>query len=396
MPDFNQQEIGSLVKELRDTIESKKAETSDSKEKIAKIDEKLNAQEDANQKLVAEINERKANEFKAEEKYKDLERQVYMMPNSLSKDQKSEEMKVFEHFITTGQKEIIQAGAETKYLRTDVDTQGGYLAPVEYVKEILKNITEISPIRSVARVRSAAGKASEMPIRTTLVSGNWVGQGETDTRSNSTYGLKYMPMHKIQVTVPVTIEELQDADFDITTEINADVAEKFSQIEGTAFVNGTGSDEPIGFMYASGIASINSGLAAAFTMDNIIELSGELKTGYNPMYGFNRTTRAYIQQFKGNDQYFWQAGNLAAGVPNTINGYTYLEIPDMDNVGANNFPVVFADFMRGYLIGDRMGMSVIRDDYSRKRESIVEFTFLKRTTGKPVLDEAFVKLKCSL
>lgn len=396
MSDFNQEEIQSLVQELRATVENKNAESAESKEKIAKIEKKLNAQEDSNQKLVAEINERKANELKIEEKYKDLERQLYMMPNTLSDKQKSQEMKSFENFIKTGQMKYAEEGTEKKYLRTDVDVDGGYLAPIEYVKEILKNITEISPIRSVAKVRTAAGKASEMPIRTTLVSGNWVGQGETDTLSNSKYGLKYMPLHKIQVTVPVTVEELQDAAFDIATEINADAVEKFNQIEGTAFVNGTGTGQPLGFMADSNIASINSGAAASFTMDNIIELSGELKTGYNPMYGFNRKTRAYIQKFKGQDQYFWQAGNMAAGVPNTLNGYPYIEIPDMEDVGVNAFPVIFADFMRGYLIGDRMAMNVIRDDYSRKREGIVEFTFLKRLSGQPVLSEAFVTLKCSI
>jgi len=38
-------------------------------------------------------------------------------------------------------------------------------------------------------------------------------------------------------------------------------------------------------------------------------------------------------------------------------------------------------------------MTIIRDEYSRKREGIVEFTFYKRFAGLVTLPEAFKKLK---
>jgi HK97 family phage major capsid protein len=67
----------------------------------------------------------------------------------------------------------------------------------------------------------------------------------------------------------------------------------------------------------------------------------------------------------------------------------------MPDIAANAFPVIFADFRRGYIIGDRLGMTMLRDPYSKKREGKVEFTFTKRFAGGVVLAEAFKKLKVS-
>jgi HK97 family phage major capsid protein len=67
----------------------------------------------------------------------------------------------------------------------------------------------------------------------------------------------------------------------------------------------------------------------------------------------------------------------------------------MADIGAGNYPVVFADFARGYAAGNGMDMRVIRDEVSRKREGIVEYTFMRRVAGLVKLPEAFAKLKIS-
>ena len=41
-------------------------------------------------------------------------------------------------------------------------------------------------------------------------------------------------------------------------------------------------------------------------------------------------------------------------------------------------------------------MRVIRDEVSRKREGIVEYTFMRRAAGLVKLPEAFAKLKISV
>lgn len=382
-----QDELNRLVEETRQLVESKNFNDSEVKEKLDKMEGKFDSQEKQNQELTKKL-------IQSDDNIKSLERQLYLMPNF--KGNENEKWKqILNKFMQVGEKGLTIE--EKDYLRTDVDTDGGYLVVPEYLKEIIKKITEISPIRTVARVRTTNTKTTRIPVRTALVTSSWVGEGEEDTTSISKYGLEEMPIDKLQVTVPITIEELQDAAFNMENEINQDVAEEFARAEGLAFVKGNGVKKPQGIMVNPDIPFIVSGIAADIDMDKIIKLTGELKTGYNPVFAFTRKTLAAIRQLKGdNGQYYWVVGNIAAGVPNTLVGYPYIEVPDMDEIDADNYPILFGDFARGYMIGDRLAMSVIRDDYSQKRKAMIEFTFIKRVGGQVINSEAFVKMKCSV
>jgi HK97 family phage major capsid protein len=123
-------------------------------------------------------------------------------------------------------------------------------------------------------------------------------------------------------------------------------------------------------------------------------MTGDLKVGYNPMYGFNRSSLATFRAFTGttNDHFIWQAG-LAPNVPNTINGEPYVLLQDMADIASNSLSVVYADFKRGYRWIDRTGLVIIRDDFTGKKEAIVELLFRKWNSGKVVLPEAFKLLK---
>ena len=63
--------------------------------------------------------------------------------------------------VKTRQRSIIPD--ELKVLTASNDNTAGYLAPPEYVQELIKGITEISPIRSIARVRSTTNRSVQIP-----------------------------------------------------------------------------------------------------------------------------------------------------------------------------------------------------------------------------------------
>lgn len=360
--------------------------------KLKKANEFLDSVENANQDLVRKLSEEKKSREELEEKMNSLEADLKRGIGGEEKAAKTQELKAFEAYL---RKNSSLLGEESKYLRTDIDSQGGYLLPNELDSEIIKKITEISNIRSVARIRPMSSKSLGMPTRSTIVSAGMVGEGEEDTESNSTYGLEKLFAKKAQVTVASTIEELEDSSFDISNLIMQDVGEEFAKLEGTQFTLGSGAGNNCeGFMVNANIAEVNSGAASSFTFDSLITLTGELKTGYNPIFGMNRKTLAIARKLKdGNGQYLWQAGNLSAGVPNQILGHNYIEIPDMADVGAGLFPIIYGDFKRGYTIGDRKGLTMVRDEVTQKKKGKVEFTFYKRFAGMVTLAEAFVKLK---
>jgi HK97 family phage major capsid protein len=273
----------------------------------------------------------------------------------------------------------------------DTGTAGGYLTTTEMDTMIIKTITEMSAVRQVARVKSTSKKTIEIPKRTGIPVATYEGEAAQGPVDQSVYGNEQLTAYRLTVTVPFTMDLLNDSSFSLENEINADVAEAFAFGEGNKFVLGTGSKQPEGFLVNADIISdtATSETSATITGDDLLLLTGELKVGYNAMYAFNRKTLAFLRTLKGSDgHYLWQA-SLAPNVPNTIAGEPYIQFQDMPDIAASSKSIIYGDFLRGYTITDRTGMVIIRDDVTQKRNAIIELTFHKWNTGQVVLSEAF-------
>lgn len=357
---------------------------------IKKTTDFLDKQEKKSEEITKQLLEVRKSQEEFKEKHNELEAKLAKGGLSANSEEYKEEKAAFLKFVKSGDER------EIKTLNTESGPDGGFLVPTPIDNEIVKKIIEMSDVRAVARTMPM-GKLLRVPIRSTLVTSGWQGETQTGISSTSKYAAKELVAKTLMVTVPITRQELEDAAFDMSTQVATDVAIEFARKEGEAFVNGAGTPTvPQGFMQDPDIESFNSGVADDITFDSILNLPGQLKTGYNPIFAFNRRTRARIRQLKDSvGNYLWQVGNVAAGVPNQLDGYNYVSWINMPDIGAGTSPVIFGDFYRGYYIGDRQGMFVIRDDYTQKNKNIVEFMFNKRTDGIVVLSEAFKKLKCS-
>lgn len=77
----------------------------------------------------------------------------------------------------------------------------------------------------------------------------------------------------------------------------------------------------------------------------------------------------------------------------TLNGLPYLVAEDMPDIASGSLSIALGDFQQGYTIVDRTAMTVVRDDLTQKRKSIVEFTFNRWNTGMVTLAEAIKVLQ---
>ena len=415
MVEITLEEVGKAVKELREEVEKKSQDPA----KIDKINAFLDTQEEKNQQFVKaeeEVKTQKADiaELKTQletsgnksdevkKQLDDLEVKMARAGENKTSDYRdAEEYKAFNTYCKIGDR----SDAETKaLLRTDSNVDGGFLVPTELDSELLKKITEIDGIRSIARVRTVSGKTLDMPLRDTIPTATYEGEAETGTDDASTYALESVTPFRQTVTVPVTLDMLQDSAFAMGSEITSDVSEAFAYGEGNGFVAGTGFKQPAGFTVNVELqnGARNSGSATLLTPNSLILVTGDLKVGYSPVYVFNRRTLATARTWRGDaasasdgaGQYLWQPG-LNGPVSNTLNGYPYIVANSMPDVAAGAYPVAFGDFRRGYIIVDRTTTGVIRDDYSEKRKGIVEFTFNRWNTGRVVLPEAIKLIKVS-
>jgi len=396
-------------------VEEKGAADPLTEEKLAKIEQDLAKFEDLNQKLTEA--EKKAHA--ADEDRKELKSQLDRIETKAgrppkSREDRAEELKERVNLWARGVVNAYSVGVpnlpeeerkaidairnEYKSLNVSTDTAGGYLAPEEYVREIIKGITEMSPVRSLARVRTTMNKSVEIPKRTGQFAAQWVSeQGTKSETTGLSYGLEELPTHELYALIDISNQMVEDSAFDMEAEIRMEAEEQFSVAEGTAFVSGTGVGKPEGFLSNADVATTNSGAATAVTADGILSLFYGIKTAYarNATWLMNRTTLGSVRKLKdANNQYLWMPG-LAQGQPNSINGAPYVEMPDMPNEGAGTKPVAFGDFRRAYTWVDRIVMEMLRDPYTQATSGNVRFILRKRVGGQVTLAEALRALVCA-
>lgn len=387
MTDFEQKHMEAL-EALRKGV---------SKEMEEKIHSLLDAQEEKNQAKLKEIQAKAAKTEELEEKMNSLEADLKRGIGGEEKQAKTQELKGFEALLKKGLVNT-RGSEEFKYLRSDNNEDGGYLAPYEYMNEIIKKITEISPVRSVARVIPTSSKEVRIPKRTGLVSGGWVGEGQTASQSNSTYGDETLRAEKMMVYTDITLELLRDAAFDMRREITSDIAEDFAKLEGAAFVNGNGVNKPEGLLSNADVGFTVSGNATGLTADCLYEVQGEIPTGYNLTWMFNRKTlHKHIRTLKdGQGQYLFQPNLGSSDMPNTVAGLPYVLANDMPDVGAGLFPIIVGDYRKAYYIVDNQNIEFLEDPYTQATSGKRRFIVFKRTGGQVVLSEALKKIKISL
>lgn len=395
MSEITLQQIHEAVRENRSAYAEVEKGVKSATEKLLKTEEFIDKQEAKSAEIVKQLAKSNADMEEFKERASEMEKKLASFNfGAGGASALSAEKKAFDIFVKKGDKGL--SAEEFKTLNTESGPDGGFLVPTEMSNEIYKKIIEISDVRAIAKVRNM-GKLLRQPIRSTVPTVYRTGEMQSTTASQSVYEQRELVAKTLTCEVHITRQELEDAGFDMATQIAEDVAIAMAEKDGRDFVVGDGSPTtPQGFMSAQGIESFNSGVADNITSDSLINITGQIKVGYNPMYAFNRRTLAAIRQLKDSvGQYLWVPGQLSAGVPNNLNGYRYVSLINMPDIGSNTYPVIFGDFYRGYLIGDRQGMYVIRDDYTMASQNIVRFIFTRRDDGLVVLDEAFKKLKCS-
>jgi len=309
----------------------------------------------------------------------------------------SPEHKAFMEYLRYGQRSDLltkAGGLETKVMKIGDDTTGGYLASPEITGDLLKTITEFSPIRSIASVRTTGKEEVQVRTRTGAFTANWVGEVTTKTETTGwTFGLERIPCRELYAMVDITNWDLEDSDFNLEAELNQEFGERFGVAEGTAFVNGNTTIQPEGFMVNANVSNENSGDANNITADGLITLYFSPKTGYvrNGTYVMRRSSMAYCSKLKDNDaQYLLR--RLGESPVWTILGCPVVECPDMPAMANAAYPVAFGDFRRAYQIVDRVGISVLRDPFTQAATNSVRFHARKRVGGKVIQAEAIVKM----
>ncbi len=301
----------------------------------------------------------------------------------------------FEAYVRRGDSAALRQ-LEVKALSAGSGPDGGCLVPPEVETEIGARLAAISPIRSIASVRTVSANVYKKPFMTSGPAVGWVG--ETDARPQTGSPVLdelNFPVMELYAMPAATATLLEDAAVNIDQWIASEVELAFAAQEGAAFVAGDGVARPKGFLSYPTVANaswqwtkigyIATGVAgnwpASSPSDVLVDLIYSLKAGYrqNGVFVMNRKTQSTIRKFKDTTgQYLWQPPGVLGGRATLLN-FPVVELEDMPDIGADAYAIAFGDFTRGYLVVDRAGVSVLRDPYSAK--PYVLFYTTKRVGG---------------
>ena len=279
-------------------------------------------------------------------------------------------------------------------LSESVDADGGYLVPEEFEHQIITGLDEANVIRSLAKVITTHHDR-KIPISVGHSVATWTAENAAYTESNPTFGQKQIDAFKLTDLVRISVELLQDAEFDLEAYIAAEFARAFGIAEEQAFCVGTGTNQPTGiFTENGGTVGVTAAAANAITVDEVISLVYALKAPYrkNAKFLMNDATVALLRKLKDNNgAYLWQP-SVQAGEPDRLLGYEIYTSPYVPTVAADAFTVAFGDF-KNYWIADRAGRTVQRLNELYATNGQIGYVATERVDGKVILAEGIQLLK---
>lgn len=279
---------------------------------------------------------------------------------------------------------------------TSTGSAGGFALPEIVEQQIARLSVDISPIRQIATVRMVGSPDYKELFDINGAGFEWVGEADTRSQTDTPDLAEVAPTFGMASAKPQASEEsLDDLFFDVENWLIESAAEAIAEGEGAAFVSGNGTKKPTGILAGTPVSTTDAsrafgtlqyvagGQAAALptSLDKFYDMVYALRARYrnNANWVTSKLVMADLRKYKdGNNQYLWQP-SIIAGQPSTFIGYPVAEAEDMPAVAANAFPVAFGDFREGYLIADRVGMRVTRDEITTP--GFVKFYVRKRVGG---------------
>jgi HK97 family phage major capsid protein len=293
-------------------------------------------------------------------------------------------------------------------VRTATGASGGFGLPKEIADQVEKMILDVSPIRQIARVVQTGTTDYHQLVNRGGLAAEWAGETSTRTLDTATpdFGDCAPTFGELSAVPAATRHSINDLFFDVEGLLVADGAERFAIAEGTAFVSGSGTNQPTGFLTGTPVVTGDAtrafgtlqyfftgaaGALAANPWDSLKDMLYGLKAGYrqNASWVMNSLVLAAHAKVKDTTGQYLLTPAVREGDPDTMLGRRIVVAEDMPNVGANTFPIAFGDFSRGYLIADIPGLWMVRDEITKM--GWVRFPMAKRVGGR-VLDSAAIKL----
>lgn len=287
------------------------------------------------------------------------------------------------------------SGAIQNALQVGTDSEGGYLVPDEFERQLIEGLESENIFRRIAKVIQTSSGERKIPVVASKGDASWMDEEGSYVESDLSFNQVLLGAHKLGTLVKVSEELLNDSAFNLPSYIAREFARRLGSKEEEAFLVGDGVGKPLGLLSDNSVeVGITTASDKAITFDNLIDLYYSVKEPYrkNSVFIMNDQTVKAIRQLKDtNGQYIWQP-SLVAGTPDKILNCPVLTSPYVPEIAAGATTVIFGDFSY-YWIADREGRSFKRLNELYATTGQVGFLGSQRVDGKLILPEAVKLLK---
>lgn len=293
-------------------------------------------------------------------------------------------------------------------LQTDLGTQGGYfVAPEEFVAELLMDADNIRWMRQLCRVFTTNAQTLGVVKRTTRMASFTWGAELTDAEGVKdtalAFGKRTLTPHYMVGMIQVSRDLLRSAILDVEEIVRYEINRDSGYLEENAFMTGTGAQQPLGIFTASndGIDTsrdVSTGnTTTAIGADNLRECKYSLLWQYRQdpslRWLFHRTAVKQVSELKdGMGQYLWRDG-VASADPDTILGIPVVQSEFAPSTFTTGQYVGMLGAFQYYWIADslEMDMIVLVEKYANTNQ--IGYIVRRKTDGMPQIALAWSRVK---
>lgn len=285
------------------------------------------------------------------------------------------------------------------------ENQGGYLAPTQFVSQLIKFVDNALVFRQLASVfpvmnAESVGFAS---WDTDPGDADWtpeVPASDISEDDSARLGRRELRPHDLSKLVKISTKLLRSSMLDPVALLTQRLGYKLAVPQESAFMTGNGAQKPLGIFVASndGITTsrdITASATTTFTYDNLIDVQEQLKAPYQEgaaWIGHRDFYKAARKLKDANGQYIWEGAK--EGQPATLMGKRAVRSEYAPNTfTTGKYIAVYGDLKAGYYIVDGMNVEIQRLNELGALKKQVLFLGQAATDGAPVLEEAFSRLK---
>lgn len=292
------------------------------------------------------------------------------------------------------ERSLVALGMSKERLQSvGVSVDGGYTVPDQFVSEVLIDLPKVTPFAdaNIIRIVPMTGET----LRWTKVVNRpaqpgYVAEGTSYSKSGVTFAPITLVAKKIGEIIPFTEEIMKANAIGMVQVISQLVSEAFAFKYNVLVTSGNGdATEPEGVLTNASVASVAWTATNDQTRaDSVIDIYHGVASQYRGagIWLMNDATIKLIRKLKDTQgRYLWVDG--FSDRPATLLGRPVFENPDL-----NVSTILYGNFLRGYVIGKREGMSADQNSSGLDWEKdIVNFKFRERWDGRVHDEKAFCK-----